>query len=61
MSNADMVLTQRQIESINFEASNDLLIRGVAGSGKSVVLMKRAVKLNYKANQENKRKRIKKL
>lgn len=58
MSNADMVLTQRQIESINFEASNDLLIRGVAGSGKSVVLMKRAVKLNYKANQENKRKRI---
>ena len=58
MSNADMVLTQRQIESINFEASNDLLIRGVAGSGKSVVLMKRAVKLNYKANQEKKRKRI---
>lgn len=58
MSNADMVLTPRQIESINFEASNDLLIRGVAGSGKSVVLMKRAVKLNYKANQENKRKRI---
>lgn len=58
MSNAEMVLTPRQIESINFEPSNDLLIRGVAGSGKSVVLMKRAVKLNYKANQEKKRKRI---
>lgn len=58
MSNAEMVLTQKQIESIDFEASNDLLIRGVAGSGKSVVLMKRAVKLNYKANQEKKNKKI---
>lgn len=58
MSNAGIVLTAKQIESINFEASNDLLIRGVAGSGKSVVLMKRAVKLNYKANQERKSKRI---
>lgn len=58
MSSTELVLTDKQKESINFDDASDLLIKGVAGSGKSVVLMKRAVRLNYKANQENKRKRI---
>ena len=58
MSSTELVLTDKQKESINFDDASDLLIKGVAGSGKSVVLMKRAVRLNYKANQEGKNKKI---
>ena len=38
------VLTKEQTDCVNFNAG-DLLIRGVAGSGKSYVVLKRAVKL----------------
>lgn len=46
-------LTKEQNECVNFN-SGDLLIRGVAGSGKSYVILKRAVKLyKEKAEQES--------
>lgn len=45
------VLTKEQTDCINFNAG-DLLIRGVAGSGKSYVVLKRAVKL-YKEKEPN--------
>lgn len=38
-------LTKEQTDCVNF-SSGDLLIRGVAGSGKSYVILKRALKLN---------------
>ena len=47
---SDITLTAEQLESVNYNAG-DLLIRGVAGSGKSVVLMSRALHLNKKANE----------
>ena len=46
-----ITLTKEQNECVNFN-SGDLLIRGVAGSGKSYVILKRAVKL-YKCKQDN--------
>lgn len=42
-SNAN--LTKEQLNCVNFD-SGDLLIKGVAGSGKSYVILKRAVKLH---------------
>lgn len=52
MSSGDIqeaVLTKEQTNCVNFNAG-DLLIRGVAGSGKSYVVLKRAVKL-YKEKE----------
>ena len=46
------ILTQEQESCVNFDAG-DLLIRGVAGSGKSYVILKRAVKL-YKEKEKQK-------
>ena len=54
---SDSKLTDEQAKSVNFRGG-DLLIRGVAGSGKSVVLMCRALNLNKKANAEHKTVRI---
>lgn len=45
------VLTKEQKSCVNFN-SGDLLIKGVAGSGKSYVILKRALKL-YKEKKEN--------
>ena len=45
-----MFLTKEQKECVNYNAG-DLLIRGVAGSGKSYVILKRAVKL-FKAKED---------
>ena len=45
------VLTKEQENCVNFD-SGDLLIRGVAGSGKSYVILKRALKL-HKEKDEN--------
>lgn len=45
------ILTKEQNECVNFNAG-DLLVRGVAGSGKSYVILKRAVKL-YKGKKSN--------
>ena len=42
-------LTKEQNECVNYKAG-DLLIKGVAGSGKSYVILRRALKL-YKDNQ----------
>lgn len=50
-------LTKVQRESVEFDAG-DLLIKGVPGSGKSVVLMQRAVRLNKKAIETGKRTKI---
>ena len=50
---SDFKLTNEQEKSVNYRGG-DLLIRGVAGSGKSVVLMSRALNLNKKANLEHK-------
>ena len=44
-------LTKEQENCVDFKAG-DLLIRGVAGSGKSYVILKRAIKL-YKEKKEN--------
>lgn len=54
---SDIRLTAEQQESVNYDAG-DLLIRGVAGSGKSVVLMSRALSLNKKANDKGDKIRI---
>lgn len=54
---SDFKLTDEQAKSVNYRGG-DLLIRGVAGSGKSVVLMSRALNLNKKANTEHKAVRI---
>ena len=54
---SDIKLTAEQERSVNYSAG-DLLVRGVAGSGKSVVLMKRALHLNQKANEKHEKVRI---
>ena len=41
-------LTKTQRDSVEYEAG-DLLVKGVPGSGKSVVLMQRAIRFNMKA------------
>ncbi|MCR4601595.1 MAG: UvrD-helicase domain-containing protein, partial [Clostridia bacterium] len=54
MSNAKFdaaILTKEQKQCVEFE-SGDLLIKGVAGSGKSYVLLRRAVNLTKKKNGE---------
>lgn len=53
----NITLTRMQEESINYKGS-DMLIKGVAGSGKSVVIIKRAVKLNKKNLEERLNQRI---
>ena len=50
-------LTKSQKESVEYD-SGDLLVKGVPGSGKSVVLMQRAVRFNLKAIAEKETKRI---
>ena len=45
------VLTKEQESCVNFEAG-DLLIRGVAGSGKSYVILKRAIKLHKEKKED---------
>lgn len=47
----EAILTKEQEKCVNF-SSGDLLIRGVAGSGKSYVVLKRAIKL-YNEKKEN--------
>lgn len=49
-STKEFTPTKKQ-EACIFYQGGDLLIRGVAGSGKSLVIMKRAVALNKKANK----------
>lgn len=45
----EAILTKEQNECVNFD-SGDLLIRGVAGAGKSYIILRRAVKI-YKGSQ----------
>lgn len=51
MAVADYALTQRQQECVDYRGT-DLLIRGVPGSGKTVVLLRRARKLAEEADQD---------
>jgi superfamily I DNA/RNA helicase len=39
-------LTPKQIECVNHPAESDLLVRGIAGSGKSLVIIRRALQIN---------------
>lgn len=50
-------LTKAQKESVEYD-SGDLLVKGVPGSGKSVVLMERALRFNKKAIAANETKKI---
>ena len=50
-------LTKTQRDSVEYEAG-DLLVKGVPGSGKSVVLMQRALRFNMKAIAAKETKRI---
>lgn len=50
-------LTKTQRDSVEYEAG-DLLVKGVPGSGKSVVLMQRALRFNLKAIAAKETKRI---
>ena len=45
LAEGDISLTPEQQECVNFSGKSDLLIKGTAGSGKSIVLMQRAIKL----------------
>ena len=47
----DIILTDEQEKCVEYD-SGDLLVRGIAGSGKSVVLLERAMNFNRKAIQE---------
>ena len=53
----DIELTKAQRDSVEYEAG-DLLVKGVPGSGKSVVLMQRALRFNQKAIAAKEKKRI---
>ena len=57
MNYNDIVLTKEQQECVNYDAG-DLLIRGVPGAGKSVVLLKRALKIYKKIKEENSQKKL---
>lgn len=50
-------LTRAQRESVEYDAG-DLLVKGVPGSGKSVVLLERALRFNQKAIEEGVTKKI---
>lgn len=50
-------LTKSQRESVEYD-SGDLLVKGVPGSGKSVVLMERALRFNKKAIEAKETKKI---
>lgn len=41
-------LTEKQQECVNYPMDKDVLVRGIAGSGKSLVIVKRAVSLSHK-------------
>lgn len=56
-STKEFILNKEQEACVVYDGG-DLLVRGVAGSGKSLVLMKRAVLLNKKAIEEKKKIRI---
>ena len=45
----DINLTKEQNDCVNYNAGN-LLIKGIAGAGKSLVLLKRAIKLQKETN-----------
>ena len=53
----DIELTRTQRDSVEYK-SGDLLVKGVAGSGKSIVLLQRALRFNKKAIEAKEKKRI---
>lgn len=54
----DIVLTKQQRECVAFPEERNLLVRGIAGSGKSLVLVNRAVYLREKAEEKGKHPKI---
>lgn len=54
MNVTEDMLTEQQKECVNFPDDRNLLIRGVAGSGKSLVIVNRAITLAKKAKEKNK-------
>lgn len=52
------MLTEQQKNCISFPADRNLLVRGVAGSGKSLVIVNRAILLAKKAKEKGKRIKI---
>ena len=53
LDEGDKTLTDEQKECVNFMPNSDLLIKGTAGSGKSIVLMQRAIRLRKQAISEH--------
>ncbi len=53
LDEGDKTLTDEQKECVNFLPGSDLLIKGTAGSGKSIVLMQRALRLRKQAIKEH--------
>ena len=49
------ILTDKQKECVNFTTNRDLLVQGVAGSGKSLVIINRAMQLYDKISLTGKR------
>ena len=54
----EIQLTERQKECVEFSNERDLLVTGVAGSGKSLVLIRRAINTCRKAHEKGKRVKI---
>ena len=54
----NVVLTEKQQECVNFPTERDLLVTGVAGSGKSLVVVSRAVKMSKLARENGVRLKI---
>jgi superfamily I DNA/RNA helicase len=54
----DIKLTPAQESCVKFADNKDLLIRGIAGSGKSLILIKKALKLAQQAKEENVNRKI---
>lgn len=51
-------LTDKQMECVNYPADKNILVRGIAGSGKSLVIVKRAIKISRKERKEGHKPRI---
>ena len=54
----EIQLTERQKECVEFSNERDLLVTGVAGSGKSLVLVRRAITTCRKAHEKGKQVKI---
>lgn len=58
METAEVKFTKAQMDCIQYPANKDLAIRGVVGSGKTTVLMERAIRLRNEALATGKRGKV---